>query len=68
MEDELVFGKEQLVYCRQHLRPHSTGWCSVSVSEKVGLGTNDINEAYEKCRRLELYLYEDHIVNGKFVG
>jgi len=35
--DFLAFG-DDWVYCNQHLRPHSTGWCSVGVRDKIGLG------------------------------
>jgi len=48
------------VYCLQHLRPHETGWCTVSLYDKVGLGDFDGNrdsqreQAYEKCKHLGL--------------
>jgi hypothetical protein len=58
-EDEKVFGIGQWVYCGQHLRPHRTGWCTVGVRDKVGLGTTDETEAWEKCSRLGLRLYKD---------
>ena len=50
-EDE-VFGKNSWIYCRQHMRPHLTGWCGVDVRDKVGLGIFGIDkakEAYHKC-------------------
>ena len=58
-EDYDVFGGNQFVYCRQHLRAHFTGWCTVGVDQKVGLGTSDEMEAIKKCRELELPLYDD---------
>lgn len=60
-EDEKVFGNKQLVYCHQHRRYHSTGWCTVSVSDKVGLGTNDVNEALRKCIYLGLMTKDNEI-------
>lgn len=48
-EDEIAFGKDAWVYCRQHVRPHETGWCGVSPRDKVGLGVKTAEEAYEKC-------------------
>jgi hypothetical protein len=50
-EDEKAFGRNRLVYCKQHLRPHSTGWCSVHNGEKVALDAVDPKGAYEECRR-----------------
>lgn len=52
------------VYCAQHLRPHRSGWCSVGVEDKVGLGSFPGTEqeqgaaAASKCRRLGLKLYD----------
>ncbi len=61
-EDELVFGKDAWVYCNQHMRPHITGWCSVAVRDKVGLGAVSVvsaDAAYEKCREWGFALYTD---------
>jgi hypothetical protein len=44
------------VYCRQHRRPHTTGWCTVGLWDKLGLGilgpnTDENREAAaRKCR------------------
>lgn len=59
-EDEMVFGKGQMIYCHQHLRPHSTGWCTVPVMDKVALGlkNDQYAEAFSKCRYLGLKIYE----------
>lgn len=52
------------VYCFQHLAPHASGWCTVDVREKVGLGAflgsfdTQYQAAIEKCRRLGLKLHE----------
>jgi hypothetical protein len=63
-EDFKEFG-DGWVYCRQHMRPHKTGWCTVPVREKVLLFRTtedkeaDEDEAYRKCRYFGLKLYED---------
>jgi len=63
-EDELAFGKDHWVYCNQHMRPHTTGWCTVDVRNKVGLGIQGntdeaMKEAYSKCREWKFKLYKD---------
>jgi len=64
-DDAAVFGPEGYVYCRQHMRPHSTGWCTVDSGEKVGLGIlvgdggKTYAEAAAKCRSFGLPLFED---------
>lgn len=60
--DHFVFGINRFVYCDQHLNPHLTGWCSVSHRNKVDLGVETLEEAYEKCKRLGLKLYEGNKV------
>lgn len=57
--DELVFGPDAWVYCRQHMRAHETGWCSVSVRDKVALGVKTATEAQDKCRDWGFPLYVD---------
>lgn len=57
-EDERVFGEAQWIYCAQHLRPHLTGWCSVPVSQKLGLGVSTEKEAYAKCALLGLSVFK----------
>lgn len=49
-EDEQAFGVNTWVYCRQHCRPHETGWCGVGNRDKVGLGVTTHKEAYQKCQ------------------
>lgn len=49
-EDEKEFGRNRLVYCKEHLRPHSTGWCSVGNRHKVALNSIHPKEAYEECK------------------
>lgn len=57
-EDAIVFGADAWVYCRQHMRPHPTGWCGVSVRDKVGLGVTDAKAAYAKCEEWGFELYK----------
>lgn len=56
-EDAKVFGVGQWVYCNQHLRPHETGWCTVSARDKIGLGVSNSKDAYEKCQAWGLRIY-----------
>lgn len=58
-EDAATFGPNVWVYCRQHMRPHETGWCSVSPRDKVGLGVTTAQEAQQKCRDWGFELYAD---------
>ena len=51
-EDEKAFGRNRIVYCKQHLRAHSTGWCSVGNDQKVALQSADPKEAELECERL----------------
>lgn len=57
-EDFEVFG-DTWVYCNQHLRPHTTGWCTVGVKNKVGLGVTCEKEAYEKCKHFNFTIFRD---------
>lgn len=47
-DDEHVFG-DGWIYCAQHLRPHTTGWCTVSNREKQFLHAETEAEAIEEC-------------------
>lgn len=58
-EDVAAFGKDAWVYCKQHMKAHQTGWCSVSPRDKVGLGVQTAQEAYDKCREWGFPLYVD---------
>jgi hypothetical protein len=64
--DEKTFGSDQWIYCAQHRRAHLTGWCTVGVEDKVGLGiplsagrNESARAASQKCRRLGLPLFEE---------
>jgi hypothetical protein len=63
-EDEALFGRRAWIYCRQHMRVHGTGWCGVSVREKIGLGVDTASEGVEKCREWGFPLYQDRNQEG----
>lgn len=47
--DKTAAGDEHMgafVYCTQHLRPHSTGWCTVAAQDKKPLKATTAEEAY----------------------
>ena len=41
--DNEVFGNTW-IYCSAHRRVHGTGWCTISVSNKLGLGIENNGE------------------------
>lgn len=45
------------VYCASHVGPHTSGWCTVPVSEKLGLFAADEDEARELVMHLGLPWY-----------
>ena len=56
--DHKVFGEGSWVYCDQHLRPHLTGWCSVSPRNKILLDAQDEESAYAECKAKGYKLYD----------
>lgn len=56
--DVAAFGRGAWVYCRQHVKPHPTGWCSVGVYDKIGLGVSTAKEAYAKCEEWDLKIFD----------
>lgn len=56
--DVAAFGRNAWVYCRSHLKPHETGWCSIPPRDKIGLGVKTAQEAYEKCEAWGLTIYD----------
>lgn len=47
------------VYCSQHLNVHLSGWCTVPLRDKLGIGpVKDRAEAIKKCLSMGLKLYE----------
>lgn len=57
--DVMAFGRDAWVYCRQHMKPHQTGWCSVGAHDKIGLGVKTADAAEKKCREWGFELYHD---------
>ncbi len=55
-EDKRVFG-DCWVYCNQHMKPHETGWCTISVRDKVKLDATNAKDAYAECEAKGLKLY-----------
>jgi hypothetical protein len=49
-EDATHFGGRAWVYCKQHLRPHSTGWCSVGIADKIKLDATTAEDAYAEAQ------------------
>lgn len=63
LTDVTTFGAEHWIYCRQHLAPHLTGWCTVDIADKIGLGIYGVDNrdlAYEKCRNWGLHIHDNH--------
>lgn len=56
-DDEKTFGAEKWVYCKSHVRPHTTGWCTVSVKDKVPLDANNRADAYAEAREKGFKIY-----------
>lgn len=57
MKDAMSAGDELMghfVYCSQHCRVHSTGWCTVSPRDKVSLTSKTLEEAIEEEKQLGL--------------
>jgi len=57
IKEDIQFGKDAWVYCNQHMRPHSTGWCTVSVRDKTLLDAASYESAVEECKARGLELY-----------
>lgn len=61
-DDEKAFGVDAWVYCSQHRNAHLTGWCTVSVRDKLGIGLvgqENGRAALEKCRMFHLPIRGD---------
>lgn len=56
--DEEYFGKKVWIYCNQHMRPHLTGWCTVSNRNKVKLDAQDESSAYDECKLRDFKIYQ----------
>jgi hypothetical protein len=56
--EDLEFGEDAWVYCGQHLRPHRTGWCTVSKADKTLLSATNHEDAVAECEAKGLYLFK----------
>jgi hypothetical protein len=45
------------VYCSQHVRPHTTGWCTVDPRNKTPLKATTYEDAKEEVRSMGLPIY-----------
>lgn len=57
-EDEQHFGHDVWVYCTAHLRPHKTGWCTVSARDKIKLEATTPEAAEQECVDRGFHLYK----------
>lgn len=57
-EDQIAFGRNAWIYCDQHLRPHTTGWCTVSSRNKIKLDAGDYTEAVAECIKHGYTIYK----------
>lgn len=56
-EDEQQFGTDVWIYCKSHVNPHTTGWCTVPVGGKIRLDATTRLEAENECREKGLPLF-----------
>lgn len=47
------------VYCKSHLGPHSTGWCTVPATDKIALKAMSFASAVIEVRAMGLRIYGD---------
>jgi hypothetical protein len=59
LTDDTTMGAK-FVYCRSHLRPHSTGWCSVPTYHKVALDAETIEDALTEVRSYGWLIHGEH--------
>jgi hypothetical protein len=57
-EDAAFFGKNKWIYCNQHLNPHMTGWCTVSVRNKTLLNATTAEDAGRECKEKGFVLFK----------
>lgn len=53
--DDKVYGTK-FVYCTQHMRVHETGWCTVSVVDKIPLLSDTLQEAVKEWEIKRVWL------------
>lgn len=56
--DDMQKYGDVIVYCKQHLRPHRTGWCTVSLTDKVKLDASTLETAYVECETKGYKLFQ----------
>jgi hypothetical protein len=56
------------VYCRSHVAPHLSGWCTVSVVDKIGLEATTPEEAFEEVKAMGLPIYNHCDICYKFIA
>lgn len=56
-DDELRFGADKWVYCKAHVRPHTTGWCTVPHNQKVLLNSTNYYDARNEAKTLGFEIY-----------
>lgn len=54
-EPDVALG--EWVYCKGHVGPHATGWCSVSVDQKVPLRATTREEALQESWAIGRHIY-----------
>lgn len=45
------------VYCREHVAPHTSGWCNVGLDRKLGMLAKTVKEAAAEVQKLGLPWY-----------
>jgi hypothetical protein len=53
--DDAKLGK--YVYCKQHVAPHNTGWCTVGNDEKIPLKAEDNQSAFWEVADMGLTIH-----------
>ena len=47
----------KFVYCKSHVGPHSTGWCTVGPGNKIALKAQSRDDAYAEVRSMNLPIF-----------
>jgi hypothetical protein len=55
-------------YCKAHVGPHSTGWCTVGVGDKIALNATDRDSAFAEVRDMGLPIYGYCTVCYEFIA
>jgi hypothetical protein len=56
------------VYCRSHVSPHETGWCTVGTDNKIGLRAATASDAFEEVKAMGLPIYNHCNICYKFIA